>query len=74
MGSRDHEPIGLALFGVGRAGYIHFLNIINNPRCHLKYIIDEDTCKAESLVSRHHLADVKILSPDKVQTAYEDPW
>ncbi|KAK2162120.1 hypothetical protein LSH36_103g00024 [Paralvinella palmiformis] len=73
MGSRDDEPIGLALFGLGRAGFVHFKNVINNPRCRLKYIVDEDTTKVDALLSRYHLTDVKSLSPNSAATAYDDP-
>jgi len=50
------SSLGVALFGLGRAGQIHFGNLVHNPRFHLLYVVDADESKAKQLVDDYHLA------------------
>jgi len=36
----SNPRIGVALFGMGRAGTIHFLNLVKNPRVEILYIME----------------------------------
>ena len=65
--------LGVALFGLGRAGMIHFGNILSNYRIKLLYLIDLDVEKARNIVNKYGLEDsVKVLHPTDSKTAYED--
>ena len=49
------KRIGVAIFGLGRAGTIHAKNIIANPEFHLLYIVEEDLQRAETFVHENYL-------------------
>lgn len=53
--------IGVALLGVGRAGNIHFRNLLHNVRVDLKYVVEEDVSIAERLVSAYRLTATQVL-------------
>lgn len=44
--------INIALFGAGNIGTVHARNIAQNPRCRLRYVVDKDTARAESIASQ----------------------
>lgn len=72
--SGPQTQTGVILFGVGRAGQIHFGNIRANPRMHLLYIVDADVNKGQDIVDTFHLQrDVKVLHPDSAEEALKDP-
>ena len=66
------QPVSLALFGAGRAGHIHFLNIVSSPRTKLLYILDIDIKKASDLVEKYGL-NAKVLHPKNADQVYKDP-
>lgn len=45
--------IGIALFGAGVIGRIHARNVAANPGCALRWVVDQDIGRAESLTSAH---------------------
>ncbi|ELT98452.1 hypothetical protein CAPTEDRAFT_159099 [Capitella teleta] len=64
---------GIAIFGMGRAGLIHFKNAISNPRIRLHYVVDMDTSKAKDIVDVYNLGEaVKVLSPDDAAVVFVD--
>ncbi|XP_028140621.1 myo-inositol 2-dehydrogenase [Diabrotica virgifera virgifera] len=43
------REFGVAIFGIGRAGTIHLLNLIGNRRANILYIVDDDVKKLENI-------------------------
>ena len=64
---------GIALFGLGRAGMIHTLNIIANHRCRLLYVVDVDEEKMKDTCEKYNLGDVKAVTPDQMENVITDP-
>jgi len=64
--------IGFVVFGFGRAGYIHTMNIIRNPQVNLKWIVDIDEAKAKDFVTENFL-DAKVVTPSDMEKALRDP-
>ena len=65
--------VGVALFGVGRAGIIHFNNAIKNHRVALHWIVDTDTVKAQELTETFNLEKTQVIGPDNVKLVWDDP-
>jgi inositol oxygenase len=49
-----------ALFGLGRAGFIHYQNILNNESLKLKYIFDKNIDNIKNKVKNHNLLTTSI--------------
>ncbi|XP_071945987.1 uncharacterized oxidoreductase YrbE-like isoform X2 [Antedon mediterranea] len=70
--SKPHK-IGLAIFGLGRAGMIHIQNAVRNPRVCLKWIVEEDLEKAIKIRNDCFLTDsVQIVKADDSMKAFQD--
>ena len=66
--------VGIALFGLGRAGSIHFQNVLANYRVNLRYVVEKDTEKAQALLDKYGLASrVEVVSSDNAENVYNDP-
>lgn len=59
--------IECALFGAGRIGQVHGLNLANNPEARCRYVIDNDFQAAERLAIQLH---AEVVSAEK---AFTDP-
>jgi len=68
--SRRH---GVAIFGLGRAGMIHFLNLVRNHRVSILYIVERDLLKANEAVDKYRLTETKTVDADDADQVYEDP-
>jgi myo-inositol 2-dehydrogenase/D-chiro-inositol 1-dehydrogenase len=66
------ERIGVALFGIGRAGMIHFMNLLHNPRVAVLYIVERDLPKAEEIVKKFHLKDTQVVDAENAKEVYQD--
>ena len=64
--------IGFAVFGFGRAGHIHTMNIIRNPQVSLKWIVDIDEAKAKDFVTEN-FSDAKVVTPSDLEKVLGDP-
>ena len=62
----------MALFGLGRAGSIHIANILANPRCVLKYIVEQDRSRWEQARTRWNLINTEFIHPDEAGKVYND--
>ena len=62
------QGIGIAVFGLGRAGQIHSRNCMNNVRIDLRYVVEIDIEKARKFVLDNRLKETKIISPKEVDT------
>ncbi|XP_003701107.2 myo-inositol 2-dehydrogenase [Megachile rotundata] len=72
--SNSHNQVlGVALFGVGRAGTIHLSNVISNPRLKLLYVVDDAESKWSSLRQYWHLENVTLLHSKQADKVYNDP-
>lgn len=73
MQQRKYKDVmGIAIFGVGRAGVIHLTSLLKNPRVKLLYIVEEDKSKWDSLRSYWSLTDTKFLSGTDASQVYND--
>ncbi|XP_014217716.1 uncharacterized protein LOC106646190 [Copidosoma floridanum] len=70
--SKD-RVIGVAIFGLGRAGTIHFSNLINNSRAKILYIVDDLECKSADIKQYWNLENVIILHSKDADRVYKDP-
>ena len=66
------DRINVALFGLGRAGKIHFKNLLNNIRVDLKYIVEEVPSVAEKYKADCHLANTKVVQSNNIKTVLSD--
>ena len=64
--------IGVAVFGFGRAGHIHTMNVIRNPQVSLKWIVDIDEAKAKEFVTENFL-DANVVTPSDTEEVLRDP-
>ena len=73
-GSAKREPvIGVAIFGLGRAGTIHMSNLVSNPRVKLLYVVDDNEAKWPELKNYWRLDDVPIVTCKQADKVYNDP-
>lgn len=66
------DQIVLGLFGLGRAGTIHLNNLLANREVKIKYIVDGDTVRCESVQRRLNLSEVTFLLPEEADRLYHD--
>jgi len=66
------ERLGVALFGIGRAGIIHLLNLRNCQRAVVHYIIERDLDRARDIVRKYHMTDTTVVSADDANQVYQD--
>ena len=64
---------GVVLFGLGRAGTIHFHNLRRSQRAELLYIVEADMDKAKKMVQQYRTKDVTVLPPEESSKAVADP-
>jgi len=60
--------LNIALFGAGTIGTVHARNIAQNPRCRLRWIIDKDVARADTLAVSYGGE-----GSESVDTALSDP-
>jgi len=70
--SNNATTVVMALFGLGRAGSIHIANILANPRCILKYIVEQDRSRWEQARTRWNLINTEFIHPDEAGKVYND--
>jgi myo-inositol 2-dehydrogenase / D-chiro-inositol 1-dehydrogenase len=66
------ERVGVAVFGLGRAGMIHFQNLFHNHEVSIHYLVESDLEKAKRIASTYHLQATKCLHSDDMETALSD--
>jgi len=66
------DRLGVALFGVGRAGMIHLKNLLSNERAVIWYIVERDLAKARDVIQKYHLKDTIVVSVDDAGKVYQD--
>ncbi|XP_070561822.1 uncharacterized oxidoreductase YrbE-like [Ptychodera flava] len=66
------RQVGIAIFGLGRAGGIHFKNIVANYRTSLKWIVEEDLEKAHTMVKKYFLDDTRVSDSKDITPVLED--
>ena len=64
--------IVLAICGFGRAGQIRFKGIRSNPRCQLKYVVEEEVEKAKTILTTYNMADVRVVRGQDFHLVLED--
>lgn len=64
--------VSIALFGFGRAGQIHFKNIYNNKRVHLRFIVEENTIVAEKFVKDYGLTGTQVCHSTELANVLND--
>eukprot|EP00794_Sanderia_malayensis_P015319 gene15319-16896_t len=65
--------IGIAIFGLGRAGSIHTKNCAKNKRIDLRYLVDLDVDNAKKFIADYKLKDAKPLAPKEINVVLDDP-
>ena len=66
------ERLGVALFGVGRAGMIHLKNLLSSQRTDVCYIVERDLSRARDVIQQYHLNDTIAVSADDASQVYQD--
>ena len=69
----SYGGFSLALCGLGRAGHIHFKGIRLNHRCRLKYIVENEIDKAESILTTYNMSEVTVVSGKEYNVVLSDP-
>ncbi|KAL7633613.1 UNVERIFIED_CONTAM: hypothetical protein RMT77_016146 [Armadillidium vulgare] len=68
----DFKPKTIALFGLGRAGAIHAINILSYPKFRLAYIVDADPERLRKIKEEFGLTDTVLLSPEEQDKVFND--
>jgi len=66
------KQLGLALFGIGKAGMIHLMNLLRIERAVIYYIVERDVDKAKDIVQKYHMRDSTVVSIDDASQVYQD--
>jgi len=66
------KRLGVALFGVGRAGAIHLLNLLHSERAAAYYIVERDLEKARDIVQKYQMRDTTVVDADDTTQVYSD--
>lgn len=72
MSVNEGRRIGVALFGLGRAGSIHAPNLCNNRRVDFRWIVENDVEKAEKFVRENCLVTGVVTSKDVEEVLIDD--
>merc|ERR1711963_867356 len=66
--------LGVALFGIGRAGGIHLRNLLGNARCDLLYVVETDDDRWRMTKASLNLTDkiVRVRSAGDVDKVLRD--
>ncbi|XP_056644563.1 myo-inositol 2-dehydrogenase-like [Diorhabda sublineata] len=72
--SSTSEPFGVAIFGIGRAGSIHLINLAENRRVDILYIVDDDVNKLDKIKNyyKRSLDKTVFLQSKDQQQVFED--
>nr|CAH7743398.1 unnamed protein product [Callosobruchus chinensis] len=68
-----HVELGVAIFGIGRAGTIHLTNLVGNRRAHILYIVDDDIEKLQRLKIYWNLKNTTCITSKQQDQALKDP-
>lgn len=69
----DSKPLGVALFGLGRIGTIHFENLIRNPRVKLEYCVDPREERVNFIQYKWRLPKESVItSMEEADRIFED--
>lgn len=66
------RPVGVALFGAGRAGTVHLASLARNPRVDLLYVVEDARSKWAPLRDHWNLRDARFLAGADAGPVYED--
>ncbi|XP_067951004.1 myo-inositol 2-dehydrogenase-like [Watersipora subatra] len=67
-----NKRLGVAIFGLGRAGQIHIKNVVQNYKLELLYAIDLRLDHTKSLLEQYHQPQCQALSPADQDIALND--
>lgn len=70
---QSKRRLGVAVFGIGRAGQIHCGNVLANPRLNLQWIIEEDLSLAQKYMVDQKVTTTKVIKAAEMKLAVEDP-
>ena len=62
----------MALFGVGRAGAIHLLNLLHSERATVYCLVERDLAKARDFVQKYQMRDTAVVSAEDTGQVYSD--
>nr|XP_054768879.1 uncharacterized oxidoreductase YrbE-like [Lytechinus pictus] len=71
-GNAQRKKIGVALFGVGRAGAIHIKYLAICPRVELRWIVEEDVEKVKPYLDQLYLYDTPVISNKEADKVWND--
>lgn len=69
---KPEKVLGVAIFGLGRAGTIHMSNIANSQRVKILYIVEDMESKWNAIKNYWKL-DAKIITSKQSNQVYSDP-
>lgn len=66
--------VGVALFGLGRAGSIHFRNLLANRRVNLLWVVDQNESHVKTELAKHGAdGQTQYASLEQTDTVLSDP-
>jgi myo-inositol 2-dehydrogenase/D-chiro-inositol 1-dehydrogenase len=68
-----NEKVGMALFGIGRAGMIHLGNLMHNTRVELLYVVEESDDRSKSVKDSTGLVRTQFVNTSKIDEVLDDP-
>ena len=66
------QPVNLAIFGVGRAGWLHIPNVISNRHFRLKYLVDIDMKRLEATRDEFQLHETQLILSSDTDVVFND--
>ncbi|XP_076320613.1 putative oxidoreductase YrbE [Tachypleus tridentatus] len=67
------NKVGIALFGLGRIGTIHFEKILSNPRSELLYCVEKSQSRTDYVQNKWKLSNTRMLTPTESDVIFCDP-
>lgn len=72
MSSNKGSKNGIAFFGFGRVGRIHFKSLVRNSRAKILYLIDEVLEPLKEACEEWSLHDSIVIKPQDIDRALKD--
>ena len=66
------KKIGVALFGMGRAGSIHIKYLAVCPRVDLRWIVEEQVDKVKPVLEELYLYDTQLITSKEADKVWND--
>ena len=68
----ENTRVGIALFGFGRIGRLHFTSILHIPGINLLYVVDVCEDEIRKALNTWNLSKTQALHPNAAEIVFQD--